>query len=66
MSKGKSVSTDKEFQLKIKSFCALTCLPIDQVVTAFAGIKDDEGIPSAFISYFESAYIGVVRGRGLR
>ena len=36
------------------------------MVTAFEAIKDDEDIPSAFISYFESTYIGVVRGRGLR
>ena len=41
-------------------------LPTHQVVIAFEAITDDEDTPSAFISYFESTYIGVKRGRGLR
>ena len=48
------------------AFCAHAFLPIEHVVPAFELITEDGEIPNAFITYFESTYIGVVRGRGHR
>lgn len=59
-------NTDKTFQLKIKSFCALAFIPESDVVLAFEGLTDDIDIPSEFVTYFESTYIGSIQGRGNR
>ena len=57
---------DKEFQLKIKSFCALAFLRPESVIAGFEMLIEDDDVPAAFITYFEANYIGVLRGRGLR
>ena len=50
----------------MKSFCALAFLKTDEVISAFEQLADNDNVPSAFISYFECTYIGIVRGRGGR
>ena len=59
-------NTDDSFQVKIKCFCALAFLPIEDVVNGFLDLSDDEDIPTEFLVYFETTYIGTVRGRGYR
>ena len=46
--------------------CALAFLPVEDVVHGCEDLSDDEDIPTEFIIYFETSYIGTVRGRGLR
>lgn len=68
MSTGESMryNIDESFQLKIKRFCSSAFLPTEVVVSAFGDLSDDEDIPAEFITYSETTYIGMVRGRGLR
>ncbi len=59
-------NNDSRFAMRVKCFIALAFLPIDDVVTNFEDLSDNDDIPSEFITYFERTYIGIVRGRGSR
>ena len=57
-------NTDDNFALKIKRFIALAFIPKDDVIGAFGNLSEDVDIPDDFISYLETNYIGIKRGRG--
>jgi hypothetical protein len=57
-------STDDEFSLKMRCFSALAFLPVQDVTEAFEDLTDDDDIPQEFVTYFETNYIGNLRGRG--
>ena len=59
-------NTHDDFSLKIKCFTALAFLPTEDVIEAFENLSDDDDIPDEFITYFETNYIGINRGRGSR
>ncbi|XP_068213872.1 uncharacterized protein [Palaemon carinicauda] len=56
-------NTDNNFSLLIRKFCAMAFLPVEEVINAFEELSEDELLPMEFISYFELAYIGAIRGR---
>ena len=55
---------DKSFNLKIRCYTALAILPVLDVIDGFDEITEDEIVPEEFITYFQSTYIGIFRGRG--
>ena len=57
-------NTNADFAIKIKCFTALAFVPPEHVVTSFEELSDDEEVPAEFVAYFESTYIGILRGRG--
>ena len=59
-------NNDDDFSLKVRCLSALAFLPIDDVSEAFEELTDDDDFPQELVSYFESYYIGGVRGRGQR
>ena len=54
---------DNAFSLLMRYFSALAFVPSDKVVEVFEELSEDDRIPLEFISYFETTYIGVLRGR---
>nr|XP_040571875.1 uncharacterized protein LOC121121074 [Lepeophtheirus salmonis]XP_040571876.1 uncharacterized protein LOC121121074 [Lepeophtheirus salmonis] len=59
-------STDGDFNMKIKCFSALAFLPIPDVIDGYIDLADDDDLPQEFVSYFETHYIGGLRGHGER
>ena len=59
-------NNDDDFSLKVRRLSTLAFLPIDDVSEAFEELTDDDDFPQELVSYFESYYIGGVRGRGQR
>ena len=58
--------SNAEFSVKIRSLAALAFLSVQDVIMAFEELCEDDDIPVQLLQYFETNYVGEVRGRGRR
>ncbi|QQP42000.1 Putative LOC100898192, partial [Caligus rogercresseyi] len=56
--------TNGDFNTKMKSLTALAFLPIEDVISGFYELTNDDTFPQEIVAYFETYYIGGVRGQG--
>ena len=52
-------------QLPVCFGFTIAFLTVLDVIDGFDELIEDESVPEEFITYFQSTYIGILRGRGL-